>query len=406
MPRCRVVLLAIFTYLCFVYPTSSWAGSFLLSPKTYTRTTAQPNSYMESFTNCEPQAQYKLVVMNGNADGSQRLSSATILLNGQEVLRSSELNQNVDKVEKPVSVQPENTLEMRLASGPGGKLTVSIECVANCLEVQIGSPVSGAILNQDRVLVTGTVQSSNEEVGVVVNTTSGQVSERPYTFAVPDVHLSLGLNTLTATATNSCGMQATATTQVDVQNLEEPLLILSASPPGGVAPLEVHFAALAIPPNPVASYRWNFTTQTEPELSFTYDLPGLYLPQVTVTDTKGLTYTATAVVYVLDPARLNTLLQAKWGKMREALRRGDVDHALNYFTRGSQDRYRKIFDSIRDKLGEQAAALQDVVLVSFTGSTAKYRIQRDAMVNGQPRTLTYWVYFIQDTDGIWRIKQF
>ncbi len=406
MQRSRMLFLVVIIYL-FLLPVSHlWAGSFLLSPKTYTRTTGQPNSYTEAFSNCEPQAQYHLVILNGNSDGSQRLSSATLLLNGQEMLKPSELNQNVGQVEKPVPVQADNTLEVRLASGPGGQLTVSIECVANCLEVQINSPVSGAVLNQDRLLVTGTVQSSSEEVGVFVNTTSGQAFGPPFTFAVSDVHLSLGLNTLTATATNSCGMQATATTQVDVQSLQEPLVILSASPPGGVVPLTVQLSALAIPPNPVASYRWNFTTRTEPELSATYDTPGLYLPQVTVTDTKGLTYTAIAVVYVLDPARLNTLLQSKWGKMQEALGRSDMEQALNYFTRGSRERYGKIFGAIQDKLAEQAAALQDIVLVAFSGNTAKYRIQRDVMINGQPRTLTYWVYFIQDADGIWRIKQF
>lgn len=405
MPRSCVIILAILTSLCLLPVNDIWAGS-LFGPKTYTRTTGQPNTYSESFSNCEPQAQYELRVQNGLAGGSQRLSSATVVLNGQTVLSPNDLNHKVYQIVRPVPMLSENALEVRLASGPGGQLTISIECVANCFEVAISSQVPGAILNQHRVLVTGTVSSSSEEVGVTVNTGPGYVSGPPFSFAVPEVPLGLGLNILTAIATNSCGMQATASTEVNVQSLQEPLVILSANPSAGVAPLNVQLRALAIPPNPVVSYTWNFTAQTGSELSVIYDAAGLYFPQVTVTDAKGLTYTATAVVNVLDPARLNVLLQAKWADMREALSQGDVEQALSYFTKGSQDQYRQIFEAIQEKLPEEAANLQDIALVSFSGTTAKYRIQRTVTINGQPQTLTYWVYFIQDADGIWRIKQF
>ncbi len=405
MVRVSIVVFATLIYFCWGSVSSLWAIT-LFGPNTYNRTTGQPNIYTDTFSNCEPQTVYKLVVKNGQSDGNQRLSSATILLNGVEVLRPNDLNQRVTQVEKPVTVQADNTLEVRLASGPGGQLTVSIECITNCFEVTITAPISNTSLNQSTVLVTGTVYSGSGEVGVVVNATSGQVFGPPFQFAVPEVPLNLGLNTLTAMATNSCGMQAKNSIQVNVESLIESLVILSTVPSGGVAPVTVRFRALAIPPNPVASYSWDFTTETASEVSHTYDMPGLYFPQVTITDTKGLTYNATAVVNVLDSTRLNTLLQAKWIKMRDGLGQGNIAQALKYFTRGSQDRYRQIFEAIQDKLGEEAAGLEDIVLVSFRGTIAKYRIQRTVAINGQPTVLTYWVYFVQDADGIWRIKQF
>jgi hypothetical protein len=400
-----MVVFATLIYFCWGSVSSLWAIT-LFGPNTYNRTTGKPNIYTDTFSNCETQSLYKLVIKNGEADGSKRLSSASILLNGVEVLRPHDLNRKVRLVERPVTVQSENTLELRLASRPGGQLTVSIECITNCFEVTIDAPIFNANLNQSTVLVTGTVYSRSEEVGVVVNATSGQVFGLPSQFAVPEVPLNLGLNTLTATATNSCGMQAKNSIQVNVESLTESPVILWTVPSGGVAPVTVRFRALAIPPNPVDSYSWNFTTETASEVSHTYDTPGLYFPQVTITDTKGLTYTATAVVNVLDSTRLNTLLQKKWTKMRDGLGQGNVEQALKYFTRGSQDRYRQIFEAIQDKLGEEAAGLQDIVLVAFRGTTAKYRIQRTMTINGQPTILTYWVYFVQDTDGIWRIKQF
>ena len=295
-------------------------------------------------------------------------------------------------------------MEVEVEGDPGAFITVTIECASGCIEPRITHPTAGATLNQSTTLIQGNLSHVYGEVGVTV---SGQLAQfNGLEFAAVGVPLNIGQNTITATATDACGLQATATTQVNVKSLIEPLVILSAAPSAVVAPVTVRFRALAIPPNPVASYRWNFTTETEPEVSFTYESPGLYLPEVTVTDIKGLTYSATAVVKVLDSTRLNTLLQTKWAKMRDALGQGNFEQALGYFTRGSQDRYRKVFEAIRDKLGEEAAALHDIVLVSFSGNTAKYRIQRTEIINGQPQILTYWVYFIQDADGIWRIRQF
>ena len=57
---------------------------------------------------------------------------------------------------------------------------------------------------------------------------------------------------------------------------------------------------------------------------FAYDTPGLYFPTLTVTDPSGAVHTATALVEVVNRAALDTLLQAKWLSMRDALRRGDA----------------------------------------------------------------------------------
>ena len=398
------LLVFVASLICF--PTFDLRADPLWGPETYERTTGQPNQYSKTFANCEPEAKYELLVINGDESGAGRLSSATITLNGQEVLRPNDLNQQVGKVTKPVEVLPENTLKVRLASLPKGKLTVSIECTENCFSLTIDSPTSGEIVNQSSMMVLGEVNSATKEVGVAVSFFPGVVAGLPFIFAVPDVSLGLGSNTLTATATNICGMQATDTVQVDVQGIQEPLVILSANPSSGVAPVDVRLRTIAVPPNPVAGYSWNISAQTDSELLVTYDLPGLFFPQVTVTDTEGLIYTATSVVNVIDPMWLDKLLQVKWGGMREALAQSDIEKAVGYFTGGSRDRYRQIFELIQDDLDEEAENLQDIVLVSFNGSTAKYRIQRTVSRDGVSQVLTYWVYFIQDTDGIWRIRQF
>ena len=393
-----VITILIFLVLQSIH--SAWANP--LFDQKYIRSAGAPDIYIDTFSNCETEARYKLVIINGDDTGDQRLSSATVWLNGTKVLSPNDFNQQIDKAEKMITLDRDNTLEVILASAPEGYLNILIECVEKCLNVEI----SETIIYQNSVIVKGEVKSSSEEVGVVVNTVPGQVSGPSLNFAVAGVPLGLGLNTLTATATNHCGMQTTSLTELEVQSITESVVILLAEPDSGIAPLTVHLKALAALPKPAVNYQWNFTTETGPEASVTYDMPGLYFPRVTVTDTEGSTYDATIVLNVQDRAWLENLHQDKWAGMREALDEGDVEKTLSYFTRGSRDRYRQIFEAIENKLSEEAAGLQDIVPVTFRGTTAKYRIQRTVMLNSQEITLTYWVYFVQDADGIWRIRQF
>ena len=378
----------------------------LFGPETYNRTQGQPNEYTKTFANCEPEAKYELLVLNGDESGTGRLSSATILLNGQEVLRPNDFNQQVERITRSVQVLSENTLEIRLASMPDGQLTISIECVENCFEIEIELPASGAVVNLDRVLVTGTITTGTGEAGVFSGFSPGFVVGPPFSFAVPEVPVAEGQNSITVIGTNTCGMKASAIVEIQVEAVKNPVVILMASPPGGVAPLSVQLRTLAIPPDPIVGYAWNFTNQTNSELSVTYDTPGLYFPEVTVTDAGDNTHFAVTVVYVLDPDHLDGMLKAKWHEMREAMEEGDIEETLNYFTHGSRDRYRQIFEAIELQLSEEASGLEDLELVTFRGTTAKYRIHRTVTVDNIPRVLTYYVYFIQDGDGIWRIKQF
>jgi hypothetical protein len=85
--------------------------------------------------------QGKLIVTNGDANGRGRLSSALIVLNGQQVFGPSAFNQGVYTLEAAVTVAPENSLSVILGGGPrsqsfspmklpeppsGGHLTVQV----------------------------------------------------------------------------------------------------------------------------------------------------------------------------------------------------------------------------------------------------------------------------------------
>ncbi|MEO5957369.1 MAG: Ig-like domain-containing protein, partial [Nitrospiraceae bacterium] len=103
------------------------AQTVLFGPKTYTRTAGPPNQFTDTFTlPAGATAPYTLHVVNGNANGTNRIASATVQLNGLQILGPSDFGQNVAVIDRTVTLQPNNTLEIRLTSAPGSFITVSV----------------------------------------------------------------------------------------------------------------------------------------------------------------------------------------------------------------------------------------------------------------------------------------
>ena len=63
---------------------------------------------------------------NGAMQPGIRISSATILLNGVQVLGPSKFNQNVAQLQETVSLLPTNTITLKVASQPKGSLSIQI----------------------------------------------------------------------------------------------------------------------------------------------------------------------------------------------------------------------------------------------------------------------------------------
>lgn len=79
------------------------------------------------FELANPLSSYTLKVINGNADGSHRVSSGHVLLNNVEVVSPSDLSQQVEFVSKPVTLLQKNTLYVSLDSKPHGTIIITIE---------------------------------------------------------------------------------------------------------------------------------------------------------------------------------------------------------------------------------------------------------------------------------------
>ena len=125
MRRWLILLTVLVMGLAFTAP--AFAQTVLFGSKTYTRTAGPPNSFTDTFTlPAGTTAPYTLHVVNGNANGTNRISSATVKLNGVEILDPNDFGPNVAVLDRPVALQASNTLEVRLTSAPGSFIVISV----------------------------------------------------------------------------------------------------------------------------------------------------------------------------------------------------------------------------------------------------------------------------------------
>ena len=272
------------------------------------------------------------------------------------------------------------------------------------LAVTITSPLPGSVIDTPTVLVQGTIDAlPGTEVGVTVNGAVGEVSHNHFAAMVgvgPEDKL------LTATAVDAAGHSTTDSIEVDVLDpIEEPLRLF-ASPAMGTAPLTVELRPSILLDRPVVLYEYDFdgdglvdlTSETSDAASYTYSDEGLFFPTVTVTDDLGTKTSALAIinVFVLPD------LVAKWTAMKDALRVGDIGQALGFIAGESRERYREIFIVISSHLSQIDSYLTDINLLAVEGNQAEFEMLRLR----QGVEVSYYILFVRDNDGVWRLRTF
>ena len=88
--------------------------------------------------------------------------------------------------------------------------------------------------------------------------------------------------------------------------------------------------------------------------------------------------------------------------MKAALRRGDVDAALQFIRIDSRERYRETFTHLTVDLAQIDTVLTDIKAVKIDAMGAEFEMLR--VEDG--KTYSYFVLFVRDYDGIWRVKSF
>jgi hypothetical protein len=307
------------------------------------------------------------------------------------------------------------------ATGPhgtaGDRVTVTVAGSPE-ITLEITSPSPGQTIPKPFTMVEGTFFNRRGlETGITVNGVPAAVYED--VFIANGVDLEPGDNTLTIVATDTEGN--TAGTSVTVERDPDHAYIrLTASPVSGISPLEatLKISGSFIVDDSVAydisghsiTYGGQGTVDTSETAPGEYLLritgEGIYIFTAEVEDMEGNTYTDTVAILVLDANQLDSLLQGKWSAMKAALGNRNIEGALSYFDEHTQELYHEIYTALSDDLPAIAAAMQAIELVETGENHARYRIRKEQNHGGGTLTITHYIYFSRDDQGIWRIYRY
>jgi hypothetical protein len=382
------------------------------------RTPGAPNVHRVHFGTCDTAGSYQLIVENG-VEGARRISSGRVLLNGVPVVTESNLNQQVARVVRTVALAVDNTLEIQLAGGSGGRFRITVEGYRHCLGVRITAPAPGAVLTDPAVVVEGEIETTGiagvqlrlllpvrgQTLEAIV---PAQVNGKRFAAWVP---LAPGTVRIAALATDDTGR--TAEDEVSVRLEPDPpdndrVGMPEVSPTVGFAPLTVAFdGELATDPD-IDRLEWDvdgdgraefrlpdFLTPSR-QVAYTYAIEGLYVARMLAHHAPtGRTLSARVPINVIPRPNLGTI----WNGFRAALARGDIEGALRSIALEERDRYRRALDGLGSDLGALAAELRSltpaVVQPGYaTGTTIRVR-------DGVTEAVV--VHFLRDADGVWRI---
>jgi hypothetical protein len=321
------------------------------------------------------------------------------------------INQQVVPVNGSLTVTPtQATLYTINVTGPGGTASANVTITISPLRISITNPAAGAVINRPDTMVEGTITAiAGKETGLTVNGIPAFIDGNQ--FVASHVPLVSGANTITATAKDIDGNSASISTTITADTTQS-YITLSAGSESGVAPLEI---LLSIDGSfPVTTPQLNFSGPGQVEFlsssaegfKVRMSIPGVYYFTASAVDETGTTYTDTVTVQVLDKTALDTLLKSKWNGMKAALATGDIETAVSFISEETIPTYRDIYTSISSALPQIAADMQNIELVTCTGANAKYRIKRNELIKGTNYSVTYFVYFTVDTDGIWKIYRY
>ena len=281
------------------------------------------------------------------------------------------------------------------------------------ITIIITSPVDGSTIYRPDTMVKGSFTSTiaGNETGVAVNGIVGMVYNSQ--FAVNHVPLANGANFISVTATDTAGN--TATTAITVTAvIPYPYVKLTANTESGVSPLAVNFTASTSISNAVTAHKIDYdgngtddyTGSTFTNISHTYSTPGIYYTKLTIVDSLSVSYTDTIAIVVLNGNTLDGALRNIWNSMKARLTNNDPVGAAGYYSFASRDKYLSTFSILSGHLSEIAANMQDIIMSYLGSDTAEYIITRNEIINGSPTNVAYYIYFVRDDDGLWKLQGF
>lgn len=226
--------------LCALSAQAQGTGSSVqvFGPKTYVRTTGAPNQYTDTIA--VPAwivSPYRLRIQNGDPSGTNRVSAATITINGAQVAAApADFNQNVATLDRDVNLTPQTTLRVTLESKPGSYLILNLGGTSadrTAPVLTFAAPADGKAVNTATPAIglaytdpvgAGEPAASGVDINTLKVTLDGVDRTALFTrrsgdasAVLPaDLALAPGQHTLTATVGDLAGNTATATSRFTV----------------------------------------------------------------------------------------------------------------------------------------------------------------------------------------------
>ena len=311
-----------------------------------------------------------------------------------------------------VTVNPVRTTVYTLrAENAGGAVTASATVTVEALSpvtLNITSPAGGGTVSRPDTMVRGTVtDAAGNETGVTVNGIPAIISGNE--FAVNHVPLQEGKNTLTAAAVNTDGNIAGSSVTISAAPSDRYIMLLCdtvATVPPFDAKVKLS-GTFAFADQPSFTY----TGPAQPDISAVTDgeyklgitAEGLYFITAEVRDADNNFYTDTFAVEAVNRTGLNALLIAKWHEMRESLARNDINKAAACFAGKIRNASREIFAGLSEPvLYQMAQDMTDIRFIGMRDNAAEYDLRKTA----DGKVYSYYVMFVKDEDGLWKIRAF
>ncbi|HEY1773043.1 MAG TPA: FG-GAP-like repeat-containing protein [Gammaproteobacteria bacterium] len=284
----------------------------------------------------------------------------------------------------------------------GNDATLSISVTSPCSAAACSSPIT---VNGSMVSIAGTFTGP---VGTGITVNGGVVQLSDGSFYANGLPLVPGSNTVTIVATTPGGLSTTQT--LTINSVGSSSLVLDAVPSDiGTAPLTVGFTYSFLGTGTIStvkmSYLGNGAYDVDSDnpaavtLSYLYNTPGVYPATLTLVDTNGTPYVATLNVVVQDPSLQDAAIRKTWQNFVGALSARDRAAAMNYLDYEAQLKYAPIVDTLVDQMPQIVGSFSNLFSSVSSGDRVEYTVVR--VVDGQAQV--FFVYFIQDDDGVWRI---
>jgi hypothetical protein len=309
----------------------------------------------------------------------------------------------------PLNTGPNTiTVEATDFAGNSSSASIAVTLSQATVSLRITNPPPGSHINDYNVLVTGEFDNSMGEVGINVN---GYVALQDGNEFATFVPLDGSITSLTATATSTAGTAlASHTVSVTVQTPgAEQVLSFRPFPAIALVSQPVSFTLTSL--NEIAQVQLDgngdgtidFTGTTLEGITVTFAEPGLYFPNVSVTDTSAAVFTDSAIIQVVDINQLDALLTTKWNSMKNALRSGNTARAASYILSSKRDAYQTLFNNLTIPFSGIDQMLGSITYQAVKGLEIEYEM---LMNDGPDGDVSYLVLFSLDVDGVWKISFF